>query len=233
MNGRLHDRVAVVTGASSGIGAALARALTAEGARVVGLARRFATPALTALPAPGAIAEVHLDLADEPAIRARFAELAALGGVDILVNNAGAFHTGPVIDFDTVRLRELLDVHVVGAFVCAQEALRLMAPRRRGHLVFVSSIAAMATFTGSAAYTAAKEAQKGLCRVLVEEARPHDVRVTGLFPGATDTAAWAGAGVDKARLMRPEALAALVVEVLVRPELSVELLAVSPPGGAL
>jgi NAD(P)-dependent dehydrogenase (short-subunit alcohol dehydrogenase family) len=232
---RLQGQVAVVTGASSGIGRALARALAAEGAAVVGGARRFpAAPGVS--PRAGQVAEVHLDMGQEAEVRALFA---ALPRVDVLINNAGAFHTGPLVDFAIDKLRELLDVHVIGAFVAAQEALRRMrdqAPRAaggRGHIVFVSSSAAFASFRGSAGYTAAKEAQKGMARVLVEEARPHEVRVTGLFPGATDTAAWSGSGLDPGRMMRPEALAALVIEILVRPELSVELLAVNPPGGAL
>ncbi len=228
---RLAGSVAVVTGASSGIGAAIARGFAAEGATVIGFARRFSTPRVAdAAPAPGRIAEVQLDLADEAAVRARFAELPQ---IDILVNNAGPVSYAPVIEASIAELRAMLDVHVVGAFVCAQEALRKMAPRRRGHIVNLSSIAAFRTFTGAAAYSAAKEAQRGFTRVLVEEARAVGVRVTGLYPGATDTPAWDGTSFDRADMMRPERLAELILEIVVRPDLSVEELVVLPPKGTL
>jgi NAD(P)-dependent dehydrogenase (short-subunit alcohol dehydrogenase family) len=229
---RFEGRVAAVTGASSGIGAAIAAALAGEGAQVVGFARRFGAPGVAAAgaPVPGRVREVRLDVTDEAEVRARFAELPAL---DILVMCAGNFLTAPLLEASAAELRGMLDVHVVGAFLCAREALRHMAPRRRGHIVNVSSIAAFRTFPGASAYTAAKEAQRGLTRVLVEEARAFDVRVTGLYPGATDTPAWDGTGMDRGKMMAPAALAGLVVDVLARPELSVEELVVLPPAGVL
>jgi NAD(P)-dependent dehydrogenase (short-subunit alcohol dehydrogenase family) len=163
-------------------------------------------------------------------VRARFAELAQ---VDVLVNNAGPVVYAPVMDASIADVRAMLDVHVVGAFVCAQEALRKMAPRRRGHIVNLSSIAAFRTFPGAAAYSAAKEALRGMTRVLVEEARAYDVRVTGLYPGATDTPAWDGTSFDRADMMRPERVAELIVELVARPDLSVEELVVLPPKGVL
>lgn len=226
----MDGRVAVVTGASSGLGAAIAARFAAEGAAVVGFARRFAATRLEAAPAPGRVTEVQLDVADEAAVRARFAELAQ---VDVLVNNAGPVSYAPVIDAALADVRTMLEVHVVGAFVCAQEALRKMAPRRRGHIVNLSSIAAFRTFTGAAGYSAAKEALRGFTRVLVEEARAFDVRVTGLYPGATDTPAWDGTSFDRADMMRPERLAELLVELVTRPDLSVEELVVLPPRGVL
>jgi NAD(P)-dependent dehydrogenase (short-subunit alcohol dehydrogenase family) len=233
---RLAGRTAVVTGTSSGLGAAIAAALAAEGAAVVGFARRHAaTGALAAAPAAGRVTELCVDVVDEAAVRARFAELAAHGaGVDILVNNAGGMPTAPVIDQDIAVLRHVLDVQVVAAFVCAQEALRQMARHRRGgHIINVSSIAAFKTFPGAAAYTAAKEALRGFTRVLVEEARAHDVRVTGLYPGATDTPLWDGAPFERARMMQPASLAQLVCDLIARPDMNVEELVVMPPGGAL
>jgi short-subunit dehydrogenase len=108
-----------------------------------------------------------------------------------------------------------------------------MARRRRGHIVTVSSIAAFRTFKGQAMYSAAKEAQRGFTRVLVEEAREHDVRVTGFYPGATDTPAWDGTDFDRGRMMRPDDVAAFLVDVICRPQVSAEEIVLLPPGGVL
>src|SRR3990170_3915549 len=91
---RLAGRVAAVTGASSGLGAAVARAFAAEGARVAGFARRFAAPRLAGPPAPAAVVEVRLDVTDEAAVVARFAEL---GPADVLVCAAGTGSFTPIL----------------------------------------------------------------------------------------------------------------------------------------
>jgi NAD(P)-dependent dehydrogenase (short-subunit alcohol dehydrogenase family) len=89
-------------------------------------------------------------------------------------------------------------------------------------------------FTECGAYTAAKAGQIGLARVLAEEARPYDIRVTSLLPGATDTPIWDDRpGFDRSKMMRPEDLAGFVVAIVARPGISVEEVTVTPPAGAL
>ena len=154
--------------------------------------------------------------------------------VDILVCCAGQGTFTPVLESSVADLRAMLEVHIVGAFLCAREAMRGMGARRRGHIVMVSSVAAHRTFTACSGYSAAKEGLRGLTRVLVEEARPFDVRVTGLYPGALDTPIWdSREGFDRSAMMRPDDLAPLVVEIVTRPAISVEELIVLPPRGAL
>ena len=224
----LDGKIAVVTGASSGLGEAVGRALAASGAAVVGVARRFAeaAPAWRA----GDVSCARLDVTDEAAVVRLFEVVPA----DIVVNCAGQGSFAPILEATVADLRAMLEVHVVGTFLCAREALRGMRARGRGgHIVNVSSIAAHRTFPASAGYSAAKEGMRGLTRVLVEEARP-DVRVTGLYPGAIDTPIWDGReGFDRGAMMRPEELAPLVVEIVSRPAISVEELVVMPPRGAL
>jgi NAD(P)-dependent dehydrogenase (short-subunit alcohol dehydrogenase family) len=229
---RLAGSVAAVTGASSGLGAEVAARLAGEGAAVVGFARRFAEGRGGApRPAPGTVLPVRLDVTDEDQVARRFAEV---GAVDVLVCCAGLGVFAPLREARVLDLRAMLEVHVVGAFLCAREILRQPGRGRARHIVNVSSVAAFRTFAGCAGYTAAKEGLRGLTRVLVEEARGADVRVVGFYPGAIDTPIWDGrAGFDRGDMLRPGRVAELVVEIVARPELSVEEIVVMPPKGAL
>ncbi len=227
---RLAGKVCAVTGASSGIGLAIAKAFAAEGAAVIAYARRFRDESATAA-AMGRIAEVGLDVTDEAQLRARFGELRAL---DVLVCSHGTGAFAPIATASTQDLRAMLDTHVVGTFLCAREALRLMRPARRGHIVNVSSHAAHRAFADCGGYTAAKAGQLGLTRVLAEEARAYDIRVTALLPGATDTPIWDDRpGFDRAKMLKPEDVAGIVVELVTRPGVAIEELVVTPPAGAL
>jgi 3-hydroxy acid dehydrogenase/malonic semialdehyde reductase len=227
---RLAGFRAAVTGGSSGIGLAIARTLAAEGAAVASFARRFTATALPAL-AGGRIAEVKLDVTDEAAVHARFAELHEL---DLLVCSHGDGSFAPLATAKVTDLRVMLEAHIVGTFLCNREALRLMRPRRRGHIVNVTSTVVRDSFAECSVYTAAKAGQHGLTRVLAEEARADGIRVTSFQPGATDTPIWDDRpGFDRSKMMRSEHVAALLVELVVRPELSVFELQVMPPGGAL
>lgn len=226
---RLDGKYALVTGGSSGIGAACARALAAEGAAVVAAARRFAGTA--SAPAFGAVSEAHLDVTDEREVSARIAELPQ---VDVLVCSAGTGTFGPIATASAAELRAMLDVHVVGTLACAREALRRMQPRRSGHIVVIGSHAAHHAFPDCGGYTAAKAGQLGLTRVLAAEARPHGIRVTALLAGATDTPIWDDRpGFDRAKMMQPADVARFLVELVARPEIAVDEVTVMPPAGVL
>jgi NAD(P)-dependent dehydrogenase (short-subunit alcohol dehydrogenase family) len=227
---RLLGKFAIVTGGSSGIGAACAEALAAEGAAVLACARRFrGDPATT--PALGQVAQAHLDVTDEVEVKRRFAELPEL---DIVVCSAGVGTFGPIVNSTAHEMRAMLDVHIVGTFLCAREAMRRMMPRKRGHIVVIGSHVAHRSFTDCGGYTAAKAGQLGLVRVLAEEARPYDIRVTAILPGATDTPIWdERPGFDRTKMMRPEDVAGFLTAIVVRPGISVEEVTVTPPAGAL
>jgi len=227
---RLVGKFAIVSGGSSGIGAACAAALAAEGAAVLATGRRFA-PGPAARPALGEVVQAHLDVTDEAEVQARFAELPEL---DIVVCSAGVGTFGPVINATAAELRAMLEVHVVGTMLCAREALRRMQPRRTGHIVSIGSHAAHRAFADCGGYTAAKAGQLGLMKVIAEEARPYDVRVTALLPGATDTPIWDDRpGFDRSKMMRPADVAGFLVAIVARPGISVEEVTVTPPAGAL
>jgi len=227
---RLLGKFALVTGGSSGIGAACAEALAAEGAAVLACGRRYPN-GKAQVPGLGEVTHANLDVTDEAAVRARFAELPEL---DIVVCSAGVGTFGPILNSSVADLRAMLDVHVVGAFVCAREALRRMQPRRKGHILMIGSHAANRAFTDCGGYTAAKAGQLGLTRVLAEEARPYDIRVTSLLPGATDTPIWDDRpGFDRAKMMKPADVASFLVAIVARPGIAVDEVTVTPPAGAL
>jgi 3-oxoacyl-[acyl-carrier protein] reductase len=183
------------------------------------------------VPALGEVTPAHLDVTDEAEVKARVAELPEL---DLLVCSAGVGTFAPIINASASELREMLEVHIVGTLLCAREALRRMQPRRRGHIVVIGSHAAHHAFTDCGAYTAAKAGQLGLARVLAAEARPYDVRVTALLPGATDTSIWDDRpGFDRAKMMKPEDVAGFLVSVVARPAISVEEVTLTPPAGVL
>ena len=227
---RLAGRLALVTGGSSGIGAACARSLADAGAAVVACGRRFAG-GIARAPADGELVRVHLDVTDEREVDARFAELPRL---DVLVLSHGDATYAPIEGTSVAELRAMLDAHVVGTLACARAALRAMVPRGAGHVVVVNSHAAERAFPTCGAYTAAKAGQLGLARVLAAEARAHGIRVTSVLLGATDTPIWdARPEFDRGKMMKPTDVAAFVVELVARPELAVEEVVVMPPAGAL
>jgi len=226
---RLLGSYALVTGGSSGIGAACARALAAEGAAVLATGRRFpaAAPALQL----GEVAMAHLDVTDEREVAACIGSLPQL---DVIVCSAGTGTFAPIINASVAELREMLDVHVIGTLTCAREALRRMQPRRKGHIVVIGSHAAHHAFTDCGGYTAAKAGQLGLVRVLAAEARPYDVRVTALLAGATDTPIWDDRpGFDRSKMMKPEDVASFLISIVTRPGIAVEEVTVTPPAGVL
>ncbi len=227
---RLIGKYALVTGGSSGIGAAIADALAGEGAAVVATGRRFTSVALSK-PEFGVVQKINLDVTDEAGVRAL---IQAMPELDILVCSAGTGTFGPIVNAQTAMLREMLDTHIVGTFLCAREALKRMQPRRKGHIVAIASVAANKAFTDCSGYTAAKAGQLGLVRVLAEEARPYDVRVTSVLPGATDTPIWDDRpGFDRSKMLKPEDVAGFVVSIIARPAIAVEEVSINPPAGAL
>jgi NAD(P)-dependent dehydrogenase (short-subunit alcohol dehydrogenase family) len=227
---RLLGKFAIVTGGSSGIGEACAQALAEEGAAVLACGRRYPRGEVQ-LPVVGEVSHAHLDVTDEAEVKAVFA---AVPNVDIVVVSAGTGTFAPVIHSSVAELRAMLDVHIVGTLTCGREALRFMQPRKSGHIVVIGSHAAHHAFTDCGGYTAAKAGQLGLTRVLAAEARPFDVRVTAVLPGATDTPIWDDRpGFDRTKMMKPSDVAGFVISIVTRPQVSVEEVTITPPAGVL
>jgi short-subunit dehydrogenase len=215
---------AVVTGASRGIGRALAQALAARGA-TVGLAAR-STAALEQLAAelPGTHHALTCDVALHASIGAAIDEFVSVaGGLDLVVANAGIAHYEPVAEQDLDRIEEMTAVNWLGTVYTVKAALPHLLRRRRGHIVVMSSGAGLRGFPGAAVYGATKAAQRMFAESLRHELAGTGVSLTTVYPGEVRTSlhdhehdrmpAWYHGG---AQAVAPELLAELVVEAVER-----------------
>ena len=177
-------RVAVVTGASSGIGAATARRLAAEGFAVVAAARRRDRLDTLAASTPG-IEPVTLDVTSASSV----ADLAAtLPAVDVLVNNAGgAIGVEPVEQADPADWQAMFDTNVLGTLRVTQALLPALERGAGGHIVMTGSIAGRLVYEGGAGYTAAKHAESAVVETLRLELNGRPIRVTEIAPGMVRT----------------------------------------------
>ena len=195
-NPALKGKVAVVTGAGSGIGRAIAEAFADEGAAVVLAGRRedkLADAVSVITKSGGRARGIATDVTDEDGVARLFrGSVAAFGGVDILVNNAGAFGGGPTDDVSVADWRAMLEVNLTGAFICSREAFRLMKAKRSGRIINIGSTAAKVPRPRSAAYAASKYGLDGLTRSMAIEAREFGVGVSIVHPGNTIPGVWSG-----------------------------------------
>jgi NADP-dependent 3-hydroxy acid dehydrogenase YdfG len=191
--GPLADRWAVVTGASRGIGAEVARRLLADGARVALVARsRDALESLASELGTGQAVPVPCDLGDPADVErasTRITELAA-GAPDIVVNNAGAFSIAPAHETSLDVFRRTIETNLTAPFALVRAFLPGMLARGGGHLVTLGSIADRSVFPGNAAYAASKHGLRALHEVLRAELRGSGVRASLVSPGPVDTELW-------------------------------------------
>ncbi len=211
MSGRLAGSYAVVTGASRGIGRAVADRLLAEGARVARLARSL-------VPAVGErVIDLAADLVDDASREAALDRILALGVPDLVVNNAGAFTLGAFESQPLADLDRLYRTNLRAPFAVAQRLLPVMRAAARGRHLLVGSVADHRAFPGNSAYAATKFGARGLHEVLREEYRGSGVLCTLVSPGPTDTPVWDPYDPDRrsdlpsrATMLRPEDVAEAV-----------------------
>jgi NAD(P)-dependent dehydrogenase (short-subunit alcohol dehydrogenase family) len=190
----LGSKAAVVTGASRGIGRAVAEALEGAGALVVRLARSVSDERpLDGLRRTDGVdrrVEIRCDVTLERDVR-RAADtiLATIGAPDILVNNAGGFLLKPAADTSVAEFQQQLEVNLLGAFLVLRTFLPAMT-ERGGHVVTIGSIADHTALPGNAAYAASKFGLRGLHETLRAEYQGKGLRFTLISPGATDTSLW-------------------------------------------
>lgn len=219
-----HPETALVTGATEGIGRAIALALAGAGYRV-GVCSRTASKvdALVAeLRATGAQASGRAaDVASPGEVHALVRHVEGdLGPVDVLVNNAGIMRLRPIAELTLDDWDATMATNVRGLFIMTQAVLPGMRQRRRGAIVNIASLAGRNGFVGGAAYTASKHAVLGFAKSLMLEVRKDDVRVITICPGSVDTrllqAEPAMYGKDR-KIMAPEDVADVVLASLALP----------------
>lgn len=222
----LAGRSALVTGASRGIGAAIARRLAREGARVALVARsEQALEALAVELGGGAVAaacDLHLPGAAD-VVQAALDDLGA-ESPDILVNNAGAFLVAAAQETSVDAFREMLEINLTAPFAFVRAFLPEMRRRGAGHIVTVGSISDRAIFPGNAAYAASKHGLRALHEVLRAELRGSGVRASLVSPGPVDTGLWDVVNPDaregftpRAQMLGADAVADAVAYVVAAP----------------
>jgi NAD(P)-dependent dehydrogenase (short-subunit alcohol dehydrogenase family) len=189
---QLQDRVAIVTGASQGIGKAIAQAFAREGARVLIAARNRA--ALDAVASEiagggGAVLAVATDITVEAEVIDLFRTARDRHGrLDILVNNAGVTLNMPTDEIPLSGWQRVIDTNLTGAFLCSREALKIMKPQRSGRIINIGSISSMTPRANGAPYAATKLALEGLTRSIALDYREYNIGASIIHLGATASA---------------------------------------------
>ncbi len=216
----LRNQVALVTGAGRGIGRAVSQALAECGAHVVLTAR--SAPQLDAVAqhirhAGHAATVIPADVGDETHVLRLFTEIRqSLGQLDILVNNAGIGLFGPLAEFSVEAFDQVIRTNLRGTFLCCQQAMQLMIPRKTGYILNLTSVVGIKGYPNQSAYTASKHGIMGLTKSLAVEAQKHNIRVSAVLPGGVDTDMVADArpDLDRSVLLQPQDIVQTILYLL-------------------
>ncbi|PTM58642.1 SDR family oxidoreductase [Desmospora activa] len=186
MSNNLTEKTAIVTGASKGLGRAIARRLNRSGMTVVAAARSEAALQEMAADHPGII-PVVTDITHSDDVKQMVeTALSHTGRIDILVNNAGLGHFGSVEELSEEEWDQMMDVNLKGAFLACKFAIPHLK-KQKGHIVNISSVAGTVTFPGGGGYCASKFGLQALSDVLTQELKQDEVKVNTLCPGSIQT----------------------------------------------
>jgi NAD(P)-dependent dehydrogenase (short-subunit alcohol dehydrogenase family) len=220
-HGQLTGKVAIVTGARSGIGRAIAERFVTEGAQVVGLDIAD-SPGLDAGPDEAGVHHLRCDVSDEPSVQAAVSAVAdRFGRIDVLVNSAGIAGGGPMTELDVERFDRIMAVNVRGTFLTMKHVIPHQLEAGGGSIINLASIASFVASGTSAAYTTSKGAVMALTRSTAVEFAKQGIRANAICPGTVDSAINAGFDPEVRRAYeekhpvgrfgRPEEIAAMAV----------------------
>lgn len=226
-HGRLQGKVAIITGATAGIGRASARALAGEGARLVLTGRRSErldelVKEAQSLGSDG-IAIVGDATDEQTAIKTVEAARAKFGRIDILINNVGVGNYKKLVDTSLADYVEMMDTNVRSSFLFARHVVPTMIEQKDGLILFISSMAGVYGFPGEAVYCASKFAQVGLAQGLDKELRAHGIKVGTICPGGVKTEFALGKGrteasVEQSDMLEAEDVAAAILFASTQPK---------------
>jgi 3-hydroxybutyrate dehydrogenase len=191
LNGRLAGKVAVITGAASGIGKEIALAFAREGAKVAiaDLDRQAARQAASEIdPALQRALGLEMDVSNETQVEAGMAKVChTFGRLDVLISNAGVQIVAPLVEFELAKWRKLLSIHLDGAFLTTRAALRQMYRQGSGSIIYMGSVHSKEASPLKAPYVTAKHGLLGLTKVVAKEGAAHGVRANVICPGFVRT----------------------------------------------
>lgn len=210
-------KVVVITGATKGIGRALAHKFAAEGFNLALCARTEKD--LNELKAE--LIKQGTDVFAQPCDMSKPDEvklfgknlLNHFGGVDVLINNAGVFLPGQVWQEEEGTLEKLIETNLYSAYHLSRVLVPAMVHKKSGHIFNLSSVAGIKSYPNGGSYSISKFALMGLSKALREELKEFNIRVTALIPGATYTDSWAGSDLPESRFMKAEDIAKAVFDV--------------------
>jgi len=228
-----EGKVALITGASRGIGLAIARGLAGLGAKVALCARdlqRLEKAAASLREAGASVAAIPADVRNAHEIVPLVSKTEqSLGPIEILVNNAGIGYFGPVQEASEANWDSILDTNLKAVFLLSRAVAPGMIQRRAGHIVNIGSLAGKSAFAGGAIYCASKWGLLGLTQCMGEDLRPYGIRVSAVLPGSVATDFSPHAGKDPSKMLQPDDVAhavesivtqapqSFISEVLIRP----------------
>jgi 3-oxoacyl-[acyl-carrier protein] reductase len=216
----LNGKIAVVTGASKGIGRAIARSLSQAGATVVLTARdemQLETLRAALVEQGGSAVAIRTDMASADSVASLATRVEEqFGGADILINNAGYGVFSKVVDMTVEDFDGMFAVNVRGVFLATKAFLPGMIKRQEGQIINIASLAARNSFVGGAGYSATKFALLGFARSLMLEVRDHNIRVVTICPGSVNTE-FSDHSKDAQTIIQPEDIAETTLFALTMP----------------